>query len=88
MADPNVGIKSRENDYWRRGVRSLVQFIAGGGLTVLFDQLIKDIPDRYDMYVVVLSGALVSVTQNYCEDQGWIPALLKSKPSAGVDPVP
>lgn len=81
-------ITSQRNDYLRRGARTLIQFVAGGGLTLLFDQVVADVPDRYDFYVLFLAGTLVSLAQNYCEDHGWIPALLKGRASSGVDPVP
>ena len=90
MTDPAITapVSSPKNDWWRRGARTLVQFVAGGGLTVLIDQLVVDIPDRYDAYVIIFSGALVAVCQNYAEDAGWIPAIGKGTPSAGKDPVP
>ena len=90
MTDPAITapVSARSNDWWRRGARTLVQFIAGGGLTVLIDQFVKDIPDRYDAYVIIASGALVALCQNYAEDAGWIPAIGKGTPSAGADPVP
>ena len=90
MTDPAITapVSAQSNDWWRRGLRTLVQFIAGGGLTVLVDQLIIDIPDRYDAYVIIVAGALASVCQNYAEDAGWIPAIGKGTPSAGADPMP
>ena len=90
MTDPAITapVSARSNDWWRRGARTLVQFIAGGGLTVLIDQFVKDIPDRYDAYVIIGAGALVALCQNYAEDAGWIPAIGKGTPSAGADPVP
>lgn len=86
--DITTPVSARSNDWWRRGARTLVQFIAGGGLTVLVDQLVLDIPDRYDAYVIIVAGAAVSVCQNFAEDAGWIPAIGKGKASSGADPVP
>ena len=81
-------MEARTNDWWRRGVRTIIQLIAGGGLTALFQQVATDLDAQYTAYVLMLSTFLVTVAQNYCEDQGWIPAVLKSKPSAGQNPVP
>lgn len=90
MTDPTIHtpVSSPQNDWWRRGLRTLVQFIAGGGLTVLVDQLVYDIPDRFDAYVIIGAGALASVCQNYAEDAGWIPAVGKGTASSGQNPVP
>lgn len=51
---------------WRI-VRSLIQLVAGGGLTVLFTQIAKDTPDRYDPYVFMLSTLIVVIAQNVYE---------------------
>lgn len=74
-------------DSLRRGIRTFLQFVAGGGLTVLVDNLVVDIPDQYDFYVVFAAGALVSLSQNWLEDNTAFPAVLKASASTGQNPV-
>lgn len=81
-------VEARHNDWWRRAVRTLLQLLAGGAFTALFDQVATDVPAAYTPYVVIASTLLVTTAQNYLEDAGKIPALLKAEPSAGDNPVP
>lgn len=48
------------SDGMRRFLRGALQIIAGGGLSQLVAQLVLDIPDRYDPYIV-MGGALAGV---------------------------
>ena len=87
---------------WRI-VRSLVQLAAGGGLTVLFTQIAKDTPDKYDPYVFMVATLVVVIAQNLYEamtDTKLIGPQVVSTKSAdkaveaaysaqpGVDPMP
>jgi len=51
---------------WRI-IRSLVQLVAGGGLTVLFNQIAQDTNDKYDPYVFMVATLVVIVAQNAYE---------------------
>jgi len=51
---------------WRI-IRSLVQLVAGGGLTVLFNQIAQDTNDKYDPYVFMVATLVVIVAQNVYE---------------------
>jgi hypothetical protein len=51
---------------WRI-IRSVVQLIAGGGLTALLYQVAKDLPEGYAPYITLLSTGLVVLAQNVVE---------------------
>lgn len=59
------------NDSTRRILRTAIQFITGASFTALVDQLVLDIPDRYDAYAIIAAGVLVSFAQNLAEDMGF-----------------
>lgn len=48
-------------DGMRRFVRGALQIIAGGGLAGLANQLVLDIPDRYDPYVIMAGSVAGTV---------------------------
>lgn len=56
------------NDTTRRIARTLLQLVAGGGLGAFVNQLVLDIPDKYDPYVILASAALVAVAQLLLEE--------------------
>lgn len=77
------------NDPIRRALRTLFQFVAGGGLAALFTQLIADIDGPTVQVAIAALGAfLVSYAQNELEDRGAIPALGKAPASDGEHPIP
>ena len=51
-----------------RVVRSVLQLIAGGGLTALFLQIAEDVPESYAPYLVLLSTGLVAIAQILIEE--------------------
>jgi hypothetical protein len=69
-----------------RVLRTLVQMVAGGGLTVLVDQLVTDVPASYAPYVLIGFTLAVGVAQNLLEEMGPLPALMKSTTSVQADP--
>lgn len=73
------------NDSVARVLRTLAQLIAGGGLTLLFDQFAKDVPTRYAPYVVLGATLLVSVCQNLVEEWKGTGVLRQSSPPAAKD---
>lgn len=64
------------NDATKRMVRTAVQLVAAGAMTELFRQLASD-AGSYAPYVFAGSTLLVTFCQNYAEDAGWVPAVLK-----------
>lgn len=50
-----------------RIVRTLVQLLAGGAFTALFDQIATDVPQQYAPYVVIFTTLLVTIAQNEIE---------------------
>ncbi len=79
---------SRNNDWWRRAVRTGAQLLASGALLALTDQFVKDIPAQYAPYVLASYQVAVTAAQNYLEDIGAMKPLLKGKASSGANPVP
>ena len=78
-----------KTDPIRRALRTLLQFVAAGGLTAVFNEVIAEIKDgRLAATVLALSLLLVSYAQNELEDRGYLPALLKAPASEGENPVP
>jgi hypothetical protein len=51
-----------------RIIRSVLQLIAGGGLTALFLQLAEDAPEAYAPYLVLLGAGLVAIAQILVEE--------------------
>lgn len=46
-----------------RVFRSVLQLVAGGGLTALILQVAKDVPESYAPYLVLVSTGLVAIAQ-------------------------
>lgn len=56
-------------DGMRRFVRGALQIVAGGGLAGLVNQVVLDLPDQYDAYVV-LGGSLAG-TMAWLALESW-----------------
>lgn len=65
----------------RKGIRTLIQTIAGGGLTALVTILAGGLSPSMSALLLAIFTALVSLAQNYLETRGAIPAIL---PTAGL----
>ena len=77
------------SDPIRRALRTLFQFIAGGGLAALVTEVIASIDDpRAQAAIAAASVLLVSWAQNELEDRGSIPAFGKAPASEGENPIP
>lgn len=63
----------------RRALRTLLQFVAAGGFTALLTQLSKDVPDSYAPYILILSAIVITLGQNWLEDNGVISPILGTK---------
>lgn len=68
----------------RRAGRSLIQLIAGGGLTAVVDVLAGGLSATWAGVLIMSSSALVAWAQNFAEDAGWIPPVLGTKTSTPV----
>lgn len=75
------------NDATRRALRTLFQFIVAGGLTTLVNELSNGLTDTNKALVQMLAMLLVTFCQNWLEDNGTIPAVLKAQASSGAEPI-
>lgn len=77
------------NDPVRRAIRTLLQFIAGGGLGLFVTDVVATITDaRLKSLILAVSVLVVTWAQNELEDRGYLPALVKAPASDGANPVP
>ena len=78
------------SDATRRAVRTLFQFVVSGGLTALITLMVDALADNLVAVAAVQATNLLLVTfaQNWLEDNGSVPALLKAPASEGVNPIP
>jgi hypothetical protein len=60
-----------------RVLRTLIQLLAAGGFTALFEQIARDVPPGYTPYILILATLLVTAAQNGLEQAGVIPAFLR-----------
>lgn len=77
------------SDAIRRGIRTFIQAVPAGvivGALVAFGWLDPD-PKKVGSLTIILTGTF-SALMNALEDSGAIPAVLKTAPSSGTDPVP
>lgn len=56
------------NDSARRILRTLIQLVAGGALGSLANQIVLDVPDRYDPYILLVSAAVAAIAQIVYEE--------------------
>lgn len=66
----------------QRFLRTGIQLIAGGLLTTLIDLVVQDVSPGAVPYILAVSTLVVTGAQNYAEEQGWVPIILK-RPSVG-----
>lgn len=64
-------------DSLARVLRTLIQLLAAGGFTALFEQIARDVPAAYTPYILIIATLAVTAAQNGLEQAGVIPALLK-----------
>lgn len=77
-----------KNDPARRAIRTLLQLIASGGLTVLVGEFVDGLTPRQAALTLAAWQVVVTYLQNVLEDKGTIPSLLKAPASDGANPVP
>lgn len=56
------------SDSTRRILRTIIQLVAGGALGSLATQVVLDVPDRYDPYILLLSAAITAIAQIVIEE--------------------
>ena len=54
-------------DWAARILRTLVQMIAAGAFTAIFEQVARDVPSNYTPYVLGISMLIVTAAQNSVE---------------------
>jgi hypothetical protein len=64
-------------DWFARILRTLLQMLAGGAFTALFEQVARDVPPSYTPYVLIISTLIVAAAQNALEEAGLLKPLLK-----------
>lgn len=70
---------------WRKGARTVVQTIAGGGLTALVTALAGGLSPQASVVLMAVFTAVAALAQNYLEASGKLPVLL---PTPALNPVP
>jgi hypothetical protein len=60
-----------------RVLRTFLQLLAAGGFTLLFEQIARDVPPSYTPYVLIFATLAVTAAQNWAEQEGIIPTILK-----------
>lgn len=72
----------------RRVIRTVLQFVAGGGLFALQQQVLGDVDASYAPYIVIAYGLGVSIAQNVLESTTDLPAIFKGDASGAKNPKP
>lgn len=75
-------------DWVRRPLRTLAQLIVGGGLTAVVAAISDGLAPATAAVWMAIWTVVVTVAQNYLEDNTAFPAVLKAPPSPGVNPQP
>lgn len=65
-------------DVFHRVVRTILQLIVAGGLTTLVNTLVNGLDPTYMALVLAGWQAIVTAAQNYLEETGVIPTVLKN----------
>lgn len=76
------------SDATRRTIRTLLQFTAAGGLTALVNEMADGLSANWKVLVQGFNLILITLSQNFLEDAGAIPSVLKSPASSGAHPIP
>jgi hypothetical protein len=61
----------------KRVIRTMVQLVAGGGLTSLVATLSAGLSQQETAVMMAAMTLLVTFCQNYAEDAGWVKPMLK-----------
>ena len=72
----------------KKGVRTILQLVAGGALTALISAAAGGLPAATQGIVMAAWTALVATAQNALETAGKIPTLLPTSPAGGPPPPP
>lgn len=69
-----------KSDATSRVLRSCLQFIAGGGITLLVSALADGLSPVASAALLAFNTLAVTVAQNFAEEKHVIPSILKPKP--------
>ncbi len=67
-------------DVGNRVIRTLIQLIAAGGATALFEAVTDLAPAQYQALILAIFMMIITFCQNVAEDLGLIPKVLKPEP--------
>lgn len=70
------------SDNLGRILRTLVQLLAGGAFTALFEQIVTDVPPQYSPYLVIIFSLLTAIAMNVGREQGWLKPAPEPEPAA------
>jgi hypothetical protein len=76
------------NDATRRAIRGLLQVATVEAFLRVLEAFGVPLSEDQHAALLVLASPLVAFAQNWLEDRGAIPALIKSPASSGVHPLP
>lgn len=65
------------NEVSKRVFRTMIQLIAGGGLTASVDMVVHQLSPQSAAMVMALSTLLVTFCQNWLEEAGYMEPLMK-----------
>ena len=65
------------NETSKRAVRTMVQLVAGGGLTGVIAALSSGLNQQETAVVMAVMTLVVTFCQNWAEESGWVKPLLK-----------
>lgn len=71
-------------DWFARILRTLIQMLAGGAFTALFEQVARDVPTNVTPYVLIISTLIVAAAQNALEEAGLLKPILKPADSRSL----
>ena len=69
-----------DRDVLYRVVRTLLQMLAGGAFAQIFVSVTDLVPLQYQVLLAGVFTLLVTFAQNWLEDEGIVPKLLKPEP--------
>lgn len=73
-------MKSMRSKANRRSLRTIIQFILGGGLLSLIAVISNGLSSKMTALILAVTTVAVTWTQNYAEDHGIIPVVLPAPP--------
>lgn len=77
------------NDSLARVLRTIAQLVAGGALTVVYDQLVHSLDPKWAGVAALIFTMIVSICQNFVEERTGTGLMRQSSPPAAkaADPI-